>query len=91
MTTIDFGRHSDDYATHRPGPPASFYDRLNAVVRLPGARAVDLATGPGTIALELAARGSAVTGIDIAPEQVAAARRLAREQGLDERAADLRI
>jgi SAM-dependent methyltransferase len=85
MTTIDFGRHSEDYATHRPGPPASFYERVNAVVRLRGCRAVDLATGPGTLALELAARGSTVTGMDIAPEQITAARSLAGDLGLAER------
>jgi SAM-dependent methyltransferase len=83
---IDFGRHSDDYAAYRPGLPDSFYRRLEGFVRIDGSRALDLATGPGTIALELAARGSAVTGIDIAQGQIAVARRLAGERGLADRA-----
>ncbi len=86
MTRIDFGRYSDDYAASRPGPPASFYDRLDALSPLRGARALDLATGPGTIALEIATRGGTVTGLDIAPGQIAAADRVARQRGLEGRA-----
>jgi SAM-dependent methyltransferase len=83
MSSVDFGRHSDDYATHRPGFPPSFYERLRDVVAIEGADVVDLATGPGTMALELAARGAAVMGVDTAPEQIDAARRVARQRGLD--------
>lgn len=86
MSTIDFGRHSGDYATHRPGFPASFYDRLDAIIPIRGTQSVDLATGPGTIALELAARGSTVVGLDISAEQVATATRVATERGLERRA-----
>ena len=85
MTTYDFGRHSDDYATYRPGPPASFYDRLDALAKIEGSRSLDLATGPGTIALELAARGSSVVGVDTSDEQIAAARRVAEQRSLNER------
>ncbi len=85
MGKIDFGRHSDDYAAYRPGLPASFYRRLEGLARIRDSRALDLATGPGTIALELAARGSSVLGIDISPEQIATARRVAAERGLEER------
>jgi len=86
MSPIDFGRHAEDYAAHRPGPPASFYQRLDTATRLRGSRALDLATGPGTIALELAARGSTVVGIDISPEQLAAAEREAKGRHLEARA-----
>ncbi len=75
--TVDFGRHAQDYATHRPGPPASFYERLDTFIPLQGSRALDLATGPGTLALELAVRGSKVVGIDKSAEQVAAAEQAA--------------
>lgn len=85
MTSIDFGRYSEDYAAHRPGPPASFYERLDTIIRIRGTRSLDLATGPGTIALELGARGSSVVGIDISAEQIAAAQRLARERNLEDR------
>ncbi len=86
MSEIDFGRHSDDYADYRPGFPASFYQRLDQIIPVGGARALDLATGPGTIALELAARGSSVVGVDISAEQLAAAERVAEERGLSDRA-----
>jgi SAM-dependent methyltransferase len=85
MSTIDFGRHSEDYAVHRPGFPASFYRRLDAIRRIRGSRSLDLATGPGTVALELGALGSSVVGIDTSAEQIATARRVAKERRLEER------
>jgi len=83
MGTVDFGRHSDDYAACRPGFPESFYRRLDGIVRIRDSRSLDLATGPGTIALELAARGSRVTGIDISAEQIATAQRVSKERNLE--------
>ena len=83
MSWIDFGRHSRDYAVHRRGFPESFYRRVEAILTLSGRRALDLATGPGTIALELAARGSEVVGLDVAAGQVAMAEELARARGLE--------
>ena len=83
MTNVDFGRHSEDYASHRPGLPPSFYRRLEAIIPIGGSRSLDLATGPGTIALELAERGGHVVGIDISPEQIATARRVAKQRNLD--------
>lgn len=82
MGNIDFGRHSEDYAAHRPGFPASFYKRIDAFIPISGSRSLDLATGPGAIALELAALGSAVVGIDAAAGQIAAAERVAKERNL---------
>lgn len=82
---IDFGRHSEDYAEHRPGFPASFYERLDAVIRIADSSSLDLATGPGTIALELAARGGSVVGLDVSPEQVVTARRVSKGRDLEAR------
>jgi SAM-dependent methyltransferase len=79
---INFGRHSDDYAAHRPGLPESFFDRLERHVSLAGAVALDLGTGPGLTALAMARRAAQVTGIDKSPEQIEAARRRALERGL---------
>ena len=70
---VDFGRHSDDYAQQRPGFPLAFYDRLETLRPLRGARALDLGTGPGVVALELAARGARVVGLDISENQIRAA------------------
>ncbi len=83
---IDFGRRSDDYARHRPGLPDSFFDRLERHVPLAGAAVLDLGTGPGPTALALARRGARVTGVDVSPEQIEAARRSAAEQDLGGRA-----
>ena len=90
MSAIDFGRHSEDYAQWRPGFPASFYRRIDAINRIRDSRVLDLATGPGTVALELAARGSSVVGIDVSAEQVATANRVAKARGLDNKV-DFRI
>jgi SAM-dependent methyltransferase len=85
MSDVDFGKRSDDYAEHRPGFPDSFYDRLESFRKLEGSRAVDVGTGPGTIALELARRGATVTGLDIAENQIRAARQRADAEGLADR------
>jgi SAM-dependent methyltransferase len=83
---FDWGRTSADYAAHRPGPPPSFYERLRAEgVGLPGQRILDLGTGTGLLALQLARQGSAVVGIDIAPEQIATAQQSAATEKLDAR------
>lgn len=66
-----------------PELPPSFFERLRGLgVGLPGQRVLDLATGTGALALPLAAGGVRVTGIDLAGEQVAAARELAKERDL---------
>jgi len=85
VSKVDFGRHSEDYAVHRPGFPASFFRRIDAIIAVPGARALDLGTGPGTVALELAALGGSVVGIDTSEGQIAVARRLASERNLEDR------
>jgi len=83
---IDWGKTSNDYATHRPGPPLSFYHRLAALgVGLPGQSILDLGTGTGVLARQFAGQGAIVSGIDISAEQIAAARELATEEGLDVR------
>jgi len=86
MSEVDFGRHSEDYAAYRPGFPASFYQRIGAITNIGSSRSLDLATGPGTIALKLAELGSSVVGIDVSEEQVATAGRVSRERNLQGRA-----
>ncbi len=61
----DFGKTASDYGRHRAGFPDEFFERLKALgILRPGMRALDLATGTGTIARGLATRGCEVTGLD---------------------------
>jgi SAM-dependent methyltransferase len=76
------------------------YDRLSramadsiehCVARLdprPGERILDLATGTGWTARQVARKGAAVVGVDIAEEAIAVARQLAAAEGL---AIDFRV
>lgn len=79
---VDFGRTSDDYARFRPGPPGSLYERIDRIKSLRGCDALDVGTGPGIAAMELATRGARVIGIDTSAEQLAAGRTTAAERGL---------
>ena len=80
---IDWSRTSADYATHRPGPPARLYDLLAALgVGAIGQRVLDLGTGTGLVARELARRGAVVSAIDAAAGQIVAARAAALGAGV---------
>jgi SAM-dependent methyltransferase len=76
---VDFWR-----AAMTPETTRAEADFLWSALRLaPGMRVLDVPCGDGRIALELAARGCRVTGVDISPEFLAAARASADERGLD--------
>jgi cyclopropane fatty-acyl-phospholipid synthase-like methyltransferase len=80
---FDWGKTSRDYAAYRSGYPESFYEVLAALgIGTPGQRILDLGTGTGVLARAFARRGAAVTGVDIAANQIAAAESLAAQQGL---------
>jgi SAM-dependent methyltransferase len=80
---INWGKTSNDYGKHRPGPPQSFYARLQALgVGLPGQRILDVGTGTGLLAREFTKQGAIASGTDIAAGQIEEATRLAEQQGL---------
>ena len=79
-----FGGAAADYARHRAGVPAALFERLEWFgVGSPGQVVIDLGTGTGTIARQLAARGCLVTGIDPDPRMSAEAQRLGAEDAVD--------
>jgi cyclopropane fatty-acyl-phospholipid synthase-like methyltransferase len=76
---VDFWR-----AAMTPETTRAEADFLEKSLRLaPGRRVLDVPCGDGRLALELASRGCRVTGVDISPDFLAAARASARERGLD--------
>lgn len=81
---LDWGRTSSDYAVYRPGPPASFYEKLKALdIGLESQAILDLGTGTGVIAREFAKRRvSQVCGTDISILQIETAKALAKEKNL---------
>ena len=73
-----------DYAAvaeHIDAVPPS--DLLGRITIMPGQEVLDVATGTGNLALRAAAAGAHVTGLDLAPELFAAARRRAAENGVE--------
>jgi SAM-dependent methyltransferase len=80
---IEWGRTAIDYAEHRPNYPDEFYSRLiDRGVGRPRQRILDLGTGVGFLAQQFAQQGADVTGIDIDPLQIEAAKRRAVDAGL---------
>ncbi len=84
MRGVDFGNTASDYARHRAGFPDSFFAKLEQhEVSIRGARAVDLGTGTGTVARELAVRGAGrVVGVDPAEAITREAQNLDRTAGV---------
>jgi len=81
---IDFGKAADDYARHRAGfPPKLFHRLADYGIGQPGQRLLDIGSGTGTLARGFAARGCRVVALDRAAPLLAAARRLAEEEGVE--------
>jgi SAM-dependent methyltransferase len=85
LPRIDFGVAAGDYVRHRQGPPAELFDRLARQfgIGVRGQDVVDLGTGTGVVARELAARGARAVGVDPSPSMLAEAARLAVADGLE--------
>lgn len=77
MVKIDFAKTAKDYAQHRAGFPSAFFDRLEQKGFLnTNGHALDIGTGTGLIAREMARRGAIVTGLDRAGSLLSEARLL---------------
>ncbi len=81
---FDWGRVSEDYARYRDIYPEAFYQKMIELgLCTRGQRVLDLGTGTGVLPRNLYRFGARFTGVDIAENQIAQARRLAREAGMD--------
>ncbi len=79
---VDFSKTSQDYSRYRIGFPPAFFDRLAVFgIGQPGQRVLDLGTGTGVLARNLALRGCQVTGLDVAAAQIEQARILDQTAG----------
>ena len=84
QTTIDWGKTSEDYASYRYGQPNSFYKKLYPLgIGIKNQTVLDLGTGTGLIARNLAERGCNVSGIDISTKQINIAKTLSLADSLD--------
>jgi ubiquinone/menaquinone biosynthesis C-methylase UbiE len=80
----EFTRQADAFAASTEIHSHDRLERLvNAIDPAPTARALEIATGPGHVAMALAARCREVVGVDITDAPLAIAERIRRERGLD--------
>lgn len=67
------------YSVYRPPHPAVFVDHVAGLD--PGGSVLDLGTGPGSLALSLAARGRCAIGVDVSSAMIEVARQRAADEG----------
>lgn len=82
--SFEWGKTSDDYAKYRDIYPPALYERLAALgIGIRGQEVLDLGTGTGVLPRSMYSYGARFTGMDIAEQQIEAARRLAAEQKMN--------
>lgn len=78
-----FAGLADDYVRYRPPYPREVLDGFLGEARVPpGARLLDLACGPGRVALAISSRFAEVWALDLEPEMIEAGRREATRLGI---------
>ena len=81
---FDWGKVSEAYAKYRDIYPEKFYRKIvDRGLCVKGQRVLDLGTGTGVLPRNLYPYGADWAGTDISPEQIAQAKRLASEGGMD--------
>lgn len=81
---FDWGRASRDYAKYRDIYPEEFYNKLAGLsIGVKGQKVLDLGTGTGVLPRNMYKYGAEWTGTDISENQVAYARELSKEAGMD--------
>lgn len=83
LVQSQFGQTAEAYAVSRVHARGASLGRLVELAEVqPRHRVLDVATAAGHTALALAELGASVLGLDLTPEMIEVARRLARERGL---------
>ncbi len=81
---FDWGKASEDYAKFRDIYPEEFYQRIiDLGLCVKGQEVLDLGTGTGVLPRNLHRYGAHFVGADVAANQIAWARRLSAEAGMD--------
>jgi SAM-dependent methyltransferase len=78
-----FAGAAEAYARFRPPYPGAMLDDLLARAATGHGALLDLATGPGRIALDMAPRFERVVGVDVEPDMIDVARAAAARRGID--------
>lgn len=80
----DFGLAAADYALHRQGFPPRLFDELAAMrIGMPGQRVLDIGTGTGLMARQMAGRGCEVMALDPSEQMLGKAMEDAAAANLD--------
>lgn len=81
---FDWGLTSEDYAMFRDIYPQKFYDKIvNRKLCIKGQKILDLGTGTGVLPRNMYKYGAQWIGTDISENQIAQARRLAKQADMD--------
>jgi cyclopropane fatty-acyl-phospholipid synthase-like methyltransferase len=81
---FDWGRTSEDYAKFRDVYPPVFYEKLLEIgLCTAGQNVLDIGTGTGVIPRNMYKYGAKFTGADISENQIAQARRLSQQAGMN--------
>lgn len=82
--TFDWGKASSDYAKYRDIYPDEFYKRIiDLGLCTKGQKVLDLGTGTGVLPRNMYKYGAEFVGADISENQIAYARRLSADNGMD--------